>query len=126
MENTELPRDAKGREIPLNTKVLYLVKDDIAQNIERFIYESQNAAWYVETNISVYDTEDFSLTPLDSWEKLEEDLNRAVEETNICLYCSKDNTCVNCTIYGNTSKGCSIAAFNDILNRIRKLRGEDE
>lgn len=122
--NIELPKDADGREIPLDTKVLYLVKDGIAQNVERFIYELNDAAWYVETNITVDDTKDFSLTPLDSWEKLEEDLNRAVEETNICLYCSKDNTCVNCTIYGNTSKGCSMAAFKDILDRIRKLRGE--
>ena len=122
--NIELPKDADGREIPLDTKVLYLVKDGIAQNVERFIYELNDAAWYVETNITVDDTKDFSLTPLDSWEKLEEDLNRAVEETNICLYRSKDNTCVNCTIYGNTSKGCSMAAFKDIPDRIRKLRGE--
>ena len=122
--NIELPKDANGREILFDTKVLYLVKDGIAQNVERFIYESNDAAWYIETNIAVYDTEDFSLTPLDSWEKLEEDLNRAVEQTNICLYCSEDNTCANCTIRGNTSKGCSIAAFKDILDRIRKLRGE--
>lgn len=122
--NVELPRDAEGREIPLDTKVLYLMKDGIAQDVKRFIYELNDAAWYVETDITVDDTEDFSLAPLDSWEKLEEDLNRAVEETNVCLYSSKDNTCVNCTIYGNTSKGCSIAAFKDILDRIRKLKGE--
>lgn len=130
MANIELPRDAEGREIPLDTKVLY-GEDGKEFEVNYYEYSVRQTIpsrkWQVVMmNCIVYDCSDLYLTPPDGWEKLEEDLNRAVEETNICLYCSKDNTCVNCTIYGNTSKGCSIAAFKDILDRIRKLRGEDE
>lgn len=124
----ELPKDAEGREIPLDTEILY---DENGNEYEVYYYKysvrrtiPQRKWQVVIMDYIVHDVSDLYLTPPDSWEKLEEDLNRAVEETNVCLYCSKDNTCVNCTIYGNTSKGCSIAAFKDILDRIRKLRDE--
>lgn len=101
-----------------NEYEVYYYKYSVRQTIPQRTWQ------VVMMDCIVHDVSDLYLTPPDSWEKLEEDLNRAVEETNICLYCSKDNTCVNCTIYGNTSKGCSIAAFKDILDRIRKLRDE--
>lgn len=131
MTNIELPKDAEGREIPLDTEVLYN-EDGKRFEVNRFTYSVvqtiPNLKWGVVFMDCSYDyCISFYLAPPeppDSWEELEDDLNRAVEETNICLYCSKDNTCVNCTIYGNTQKGCSIAAFKDILDRIRKLRGE--
>lgn len=49
----ELPRDAEGREIPLDTKCLYLVKDGLKQNVERFTFELKDAEWSVETNIAI-------------------------------------------------------------------------
>lgn len=131
--NIELPKDAEGREIPLDTNVLY-GDSGTAWNIVRWVFTTNldhedewRNCWSAVTDVGgKLDPELMYLIPPDSWEKLEEDLNRAVEETNFCLYCSKDGTCVNCTIYSNTSKGCSVAAFKDILDRIRKLRGEDE
>lgn len=133
MTNIKLPKDAEGREIPLDTEALYN-EDGKRFEVNRFTYSVVQTIPDLKWGVVFMDCSyDYCISfylappePPDSWKKLEDDLNRAVEETNICLYCSKDNTCVSCTVYGNTSKGCSIAAFKDILDRIRKLRGEDK
>lgn len=129
--NIEAPRDAAGREIPLDANVLY-GDSGTAWNIVRWAFttnscheeEWRNCRYAVTDTGGKLAPEPMYLIPPDSWEKLEEDLNRAVEETDVCLYCGKDDTCANCTVYGNTPKGGSIAAFKDILDRIRKLKGE--
>ena len=129
MADIELPKDAEGREIPLNTECLYLVRDGIKQNVERFTYELRDAEWSVETNIAIYDTEDFSLTQPDgpdSWEKLEEDFDRCIEESNSCWYFSTGGDCFRCAIPDSDTCGCTASVFKDIKKRIRKLRGEGE
>lgn len=129
MANIELPKDAEGREIPLDTKVLYLVRDGLKQNVERFTYELKDAEWSVETNIAIYDTEDFSLTQPDkpdSWEKLEEDLDRCIEKSNSCMYFSTGGDCFKCARPDSDTCGCTASVFKDIKRRVRKLRGEDE
>lgn len=123
MACVELPKDAEGREIPLDTKCLYLLKDGLKQNVERFTFELKDAEWSVETNIAIYDTEDFSLTPFDSWEKLEEDLGRCIEESDSCRYFSPGGDCFRCVKPDSEACGCTAAVFNDIRRRIRKLRG---
>lgn len=126
----ELPKDAEGREIPLDTKVLYM-EDGTNHRVNSFIFNRIDAEWSVETHIAIYDTEELYLTPPDSWEKLEEDLDRAVKRdaiTSQCRYFNTTNRCVNCPIH-NGDGGCTHKderAFEDILNRIRKLRGEDK
>lgn len=65
------------------------------------------------------------LTPPDSWEKLEDDLDRCIEESNLCMYYNQNLDCNNCTISGNESRGCTSIALEDIKKRIRMLRGED-
>lgn len=125
----ELPKDAEGREIPLDTDSLYLVRDGLKQNVERFTYELKDAEWSVETNIAIYDTEDFSLTQPDrpdSWEKLEEDFDRCIEESNSCRYFSTGGDCFRCARPDSDTCGCTASVFKDIKRRIRKLRGEDE
>lgn len=125
----ELPKDAEGREIPLDTDSLYLVRDGLKQNVERFTYELKDAEWSVETNIAIYDTEDFSLTQPDrpdSWEKLEEDFDRCIEESNSCWYFSTGGDCFRCARPDSDTCGCTASVFKDIKRRIRKLRGEDE
>lgn len=64
------------------------------------------------------------LTPPDSCEKLEEDLDRCIEESNLCMYYSQNLDCNNCAISGNETRGCTSIALEDIKERIRKLRGE--
>lgn len=76
--------------------------------------------------VSMRPNELYSTLP-DSWEKLEEDLDRCIEESDLCMYYNNQNPdCNNCTISGNESRGCTSIALEDIKKRIRKLRGEGE
>lgn len=132
MANIELPKDAEGREIPLDTVALY-DDDGNVHSIRRFIYTNDfdlNDKWInswivVADDYKVAKPEQMHLTTPDSWSKLEDDLDRCVAENHICMYYSKDGTCRNCAIR-DTSDGCSPKVLKDIVSRIRKLRGEGE
>lgn len=133
MACVELPKDAEGREIQLDTEVLY---DKNGQEIEvsRWQYYPKvgHGYWNLKSVRNKYYRQDeVYLTPPDSWEKLEEDLRRASERkyvTSYCRYFNTTNRCVNCSIHNDA--GCCThtdeRAFGDILDRIRKLRGEGE
>lgn len=131
MANIELPKDAEGREIPLDTKILYN-EDGKCFKVNRFTYSvvqtMPGLKWGVVFMDCRYDyCSSFYLTPPetpDSWEKLEEDLDGCVAEGTACMYFSKDGTCQSCSI-SNITTGCSPKVIEDIVSRIRKLRGED-
>lgn len=133
MANIELPKDADGREIPLDTVALY-DDDGNVYSIRRFIYTNDfdlndkwMNSWYVVTDgYKTAKSELMHLTKPDSWEKLEEDLDRCIEESNLCMYYNQNLDCNNCTISGNETRGCTSIALEDIKKRIRKLRGEDK
>lgn len=128
--SVELPKDAEGREIPLNTETLYTDSGPIFR-VEKFEYV-RSMGWYI---YGYYEDETvhFEAMPSilhliqpDSWEKLEEDLDRCIEESDLCMYYNNQNPdCNKCTISGNESRGCTSVALEDIKRRIRKLRGED-
>lgn len=133
----ELPKDAEGREIPLDTKVLYN-EDGKCFKVNRFTYSvvqtMPGLKWGAVFMDSRYDyCSSFYLTPPethDSWEKLEKDLVRASRYSNIvpsCRYFTAGK-CVDCRMRNGDT--CVIRkderAFADIIERIRKLRGEDE
>lgn len=128
--SVELPKDAKGREIPLNTETLYTDCGPIFC-VEKFEYV-RSMGWCIYGH---YEDEmvHFAAIPSslylihpDSWEKLEDDLDRCIEESDLCMYYNNQNPdCNNCTISGNESRGCTSVALEDIKRRIRKLRGED-
>lgn len=132
MANIELPKDAEGREIPLDTVALY---DDSGNvySIHRFIYTNDfdlndkwMNSWYVVTDdYKTAKPELMHLTKPDSWEKLEEDLDRCIEESNLCMYYNQNLDCNNCTISGNETRGCTSIALENIKKRICNLRGED-
>nr|DAH79389.1 MAG TPA: hypothetical protein [Caudoviricetes sp.] len=132
MANIELPKDAEGREIPLDTVALY-DDDGNVHSIRRFIYTNDfdlndkwMNSWYVVTDYyKTAKSELMHLTKPDSWEKLEDDLDRCIEESNLCMYYNQNLDCNNCTISGNESRGCTSIALEDIKKRIRMLRGED-
>lgn len=130
--SVELPKDAEGREIPLDTKRLY-DSYGVPVSIRAFRYNPNECFWRVERldGLGTPNTTELRLTPPDSWEKLEEDLRRASERkavTSYCRYFNTTNRCVNCSIHNDA--GCCThtdeRAFGDILDRIRKLRGEDD
>lgn len=126
--SVELPKDAEGREIPLDTECLYTYKGE-KQDVFSFTYHRRKDIWEIETDMRIVNSIYLYLTPPDSWEKLEEDLNRAAKRdavTSQCRYFNTTNKCVNCPIH-NGFGGCvhkDERAFGDILNRIHKLRGE--
>lgn len=124
-----MPKDAEGHEIPLDTTTLY---DENGNEYEVYYYKysvrqtiPQRKWQVVMMDCIVHDVSDLYLTPPDSWEQLEEDLNRAVEETNICMYFSESGTCLNCAIR-DTRGGCSPKVLEHILDRIRELRSKTD
>ncbi|MBT9759478.1 hypothetical protein GPK42_01395 [Collinsella aerofaciens] len=122
----ELPKDAEGRDIPLDTKVLYDY-DGSKQNVEVFIFSRKDAGWSVETDFAIYDAEELYLTPPDSWEKLLEDLGAAGDARyqEACAYFHRDKDEDGCTSCPGGEDGCGRIAMRDIASRIRRLRGEN-
>lgn len=131
MANIELPKDVEGREIPLDTKVLY-DQDGNPREVARFAYTlSRDCDKWDVIFVNGYDryTSEMLLEPPDSWSKLEEDLSRAAKYdavTASCRYFTADR-CADCRMHNGFTCGTrkTERAFADVLERIRKLRGED-
>lgn len=128
--NIESPKDAEGREIPLDTRRLYDENGE-KKTVLWFEYSPTLKHWTVvpDEGLNVAtcasSVSHFYLTPPDSWEKLLGDIDKCVVENSICMYCSKDGTCKNCALR-NESSACSTKVLGDILGRISKLRGEEQ
>lgn len=131
----ELPKDAEGREIPLDVEFLYSVNGESVNPYSFTFRRYDGFCWEMNlvgapTNL-VYDPKSFYITPPDSWEKLEEDLDRVVENkssfyTTACAYMNQGgNTCNDCMLHGHNTRSCTDEMFKDVVSRIRKLRGED-
>lgn len=127
----ELPKDAKGREIPLDTALLYGKVSGEEYEVVCFNFRPSMRQWRVELkrrdDLGIYATESFTLSPPDSWERLLDDLDKAASKTycGTCTYFGKNPTdCETCAIGDITS--CDSAAMRDIASRIRKLMGDDE
>lgn len=130
--SVELPKDAEGREIPLDTMTLY-TKDGAPRDIANFVYYPRCAITEREWTVAFMDgSEGFVsqmyLTPPDSWEKLYEDLSEAGDARyqEACAYFHRDKDEDGCVSCPGGEDGCARIAMRDILARIRKLRGEDE
>lgn len=135
--SVELLRDAEGREIPLDTTVLY-DKDGNEMEVSRYQYYPKVGPGYWNLRSvrnKYYRTDEVYLTPPDSWEKLEEDMTRAINapkpynyDSMTCGYFDNaGSSCQECKKKnGFDSFNCNTVAWKDILSRIRKLRGEDE
>lgn len=135
----ELPKDAEGREIPLDTVAIYDDSGNV-HSIRRFIYTNDFDLYdkWINSWVMVVDDyktakpEQMHLTQPDSWEKLEDDLSRTAGASDaMCAYFGDDNRdCVACRLNKESFKAIPYCnpclAFKDILDRIRKLRGEDE
>lgn len=132
MANIELPKDAEGREIPLDTKLLY-DKEGNPKEVSIFAYtpRSYSSGWSV---VLAGGFERFTSAmflnppePPDSWEKLLADLKRGASRVHHpeCAYFGRDeNDCDQCEAV--CSFACKKIAFGDIESRIRKLMGEDK
>lgn len=133
----ELPKDAEGREIPLDVDALYDKNGErLAIYAWEYIPKLEHIKWMVrflfdESGVKYYPDEYF-LTPPDSWEKLLDDLDRVVENKSAfyataCAYMNQGgSTCNCCRLHGHNTRSCTDEMFKDVVSRIRKLRGEDE
>ena len=130
----QLPRDAKGREIPLDTEVLF---DKDGNEIEVSCYRYYPQVWPGYWNIrsvrnKYYRQDEVHLNPPDSWERLEEDIRRIGTDdcTWFCGYANEnpvENACPDsCKFFKGDEITCRKKLADDILSRIRKLRGEDD
>lgn len=128
----ELPKDAEGREIPLDTEVLYDEYGN-AREIAQYIYRvhqkiAPSHIWDAKMlDGRVCYPSNLYLTPPDSWKRLEEDLSDAGDARyyEACAYFHRDKDEGGCESCPGGEDGCGRIAMRDILNRIRKLRGED-
>lgn len=136
MVNIKLPKDADGREIPLDTKVLYN-EDGKEFEVDYFTYSVRqsipNLKWGIVFMNCLYDyCHQYYLAPpdqSDSWEKLEEDLYRGAnaKSCQLCHYVDgKIFACGKCRFMKDKNSCAHVNnVLADILDRIRKLRGED-
>lgn len=139
MTNIELPKDAEGREIPLDTKVLY---NDIGVGYEvnRFTFgfdvsthEGEWTALSYGTGDMVYQlpVNSMHLERPDSLKQLVEDIERAqyaCEHNGLhvaaCRYSGND-TCCGCDFRPDYST-CSGKMLGDIAARVNRLCGDSE
>lgn len=127
----ELPKDAAGREIPLDTEILY---DEDGNEYEVYYYKHpvrqtvpQHEWQVVMTDCIAHDCSDIYIAPPDSWEKLLEDLDRAADAKGFacCAYAGRGGRdCTSCIAAGD--RACTQPIMRDIAFRIRELAGEDE
>lgn len=126
----ELPKDAKGREIPLDTNVLY-DQDGNPREVARFAYTLLRDCdkWDV-IFVNGYDRYASEMLleppePPDTWEKLLEDLDSCSVSTQYapCAYFSDSTgSCKKCP--ANPHEECLVQMVKHITLRIHKLRGE--
>ena len=123
----ELPKDAEGREIPLDTVVLY-DKEGKRREVDCYTFYTDKDRWDVvlADSSAHFSPNNLSITPPDSWEKLEEDLDRGANALNYesCAYFGK-SACDCSSCIADKGKTCERVVMRDILDRIRKLSGED-
>lgn len=129
----ELPNDAEGLEIPLDTVAVY-DDDGNVHSVRRFIYTNDfdlgdkwmNSWYMVVDDYKTAKPEQMHLTPPDSWEKLEEDLGRGADALNYeaCAYFGK-SACDCSSCIADKGETCERVVMRNIAYRIRKLRGED-
>lgn len=129
-----LPRDAEGREIPLDVEFLYGANGESVKPYSFTFRRYDGFGWemhLVGTPNLVYDPKSFYLTPPDSWEKLLDDLKNVSEATNrslgatCCIWFNDGKGCVDCPADEVNDETCGSQFVNDIAARIRKLAAKE-
>ena len=126
----ELPKDAEGREIPLDVEFLYNANGESVKPYSFTFRRYDGFGWEMHlvgvTNL-VYDPKSFYITQPDSWEKLLEDLDAAGDASHqgVCDYFNRDKDEYCCKSCPGCEDDCNRTAMRDVADRIRKLRGEE-
>lgn len=127
----ELPRDAEGREIPLDTPEVFTA-DGTAVHIVAFEYtyrtRDAHGSWSVHPDgtsgrHTALRPRDVHLAPPDSWERLERDLTAFDNRQTYgpCHYFHEPgDDCMSCPARDDA---CADAVMRDVASRIGDLRG---
>ena len=137
---TALPKDAEGREIPLDTRKIF-DKEGNEWRVEHVEYDPNDHGWRFLVSKDKYRGFLYARyvylekpAARDSWENLLEDLDNAAKggDNAECLYMRREDIevgehCSGCRLYNadDVFSDCSCLAYGDIAARIRKLRSED-
>ena len=131
-----LPRDAEGREIPLNTTALY-DKNGRRRAVDWFKFYPDTDRWDIvfKDSYSNFSPHSHSLDLPDSLNRLLDDMERAIHapdhDTYASITCgyfdSANIDCAECERKHDICRDtCNDAAWLDIAARIDKLRREDQ
>lgn len=124
----ELPRDANGQIIPLDTTMMY--RDDRSQfHVTDFFYEAKPDKWFARSGSECIKVDELYLEikQEDSIEKLADDLGRTANNPDevVCAYANrKRRECNGCKLSGHLS--CLKAFTSDISSRVHRLAGDAE
>ena len=124
----ELPRDANGQIIPLDTTMMY--RDDNSQfHVTDFFYEAKPDRWFALNGNICIETSRLYLdaSEKDSLEKLAADIDRTLNHPQglVCAYANrKKRECNGCKLSGHLS--CLKAFTSDISSRVHRLAGDAE
>lgn len=139
MANIELPKDTEGRDIPLDTKVLY-DKNNTELTVRSFDFKSDgyNKGWTVFCALGPnfmaqpYDTQELHLHHQDSWKRLLDDLDNAAEKASnnyvnepCCAWFNDGGRgCTGCHADESPDDSCNVQLVKNIAARIRRLRSD--
>ncbi len=118
-----VPKDADGEVIPLDTEKLY-TNGNMAIRVAYICFIGR--MWYVKSscNESLFLLDELHRTERDSWEKLEEDIQK-VAESDVCGYFDKVyKPCGDCPARLTQDK-CASVALQDVMRRAKALAERD-
>lgn len=122
------PVDKEGRRVSLDTTVLYGPLGE-HYKVGSFVRFPLVGSWFMKCEFTkeLIDVSSLYLESPDSWEKLEEDLERASGKiTTECWYSGGNSKGCDFCRFGKPQGGCTRKMVDDILARIRNLRSDGE
>lgn len=124
----ELPRDANGQIIPLDTTMM--CRENGEQfHVTDFFYEAKPDKWFARSGSECVETSRLYLdtSEKDSLKKLAADIDRTLNHPDgiVCAYANrKRRECNGCKLSGHIS--CLKAFTSDISSRVHRLAGDAE